>query len=563
MNEKKQDDNWDLLASELGIESNLPLKSAPEEELDQDSDLDSKNQDDYDEIPIVSEWEIRLEEERAAKEAKMEAKRVARRNKAKLKEQAEQNEPAPEPAPSDSFGAGLIDEVISEPLVMPQELTAAPVEDSAQTATAHSVEKPVEEVKKEGRRSFFGRFPKMNLFGSASPKDALESVVEDIKTPSLSGKSFTSKTMEKLPIPTTSRRVKESEPAAVSEPKTKADSDSATPSSAADPWTQIVSQVDSLSGNSEPTTRLKRRPDNEAGETPTSEAKEPRLSRTEKQPSVKEGSRRGRPTSTPPSIFDIEEPLDAESLALKNLIEEPQSERIDEAQRIQSIFGKGILDDDEDFDFEPKKTMPRERTVQEEPQTPRAAAKPTRESRAKRTEKESSSFEPSSQEEVRPDSRREGRGRGRSVAAAEPKEFRGSNSEVDSDFEPAAPQGRGRASRPGRGSRYGQEASIQDRYDAEDSFSDSAWDADEGGSKPVERSSRGTRRRTQRAEPVQETERSRRYDDDDQPVVKSRETAAPSSTRSLPSWDDAIGMIVESNVQRHGRQQSPQRRTKR
>ncbi|MDR2755106.1 MAG: hypothetical protein LBC20_05315 [Planctomycetaceae bacterium] len=56
-----------------------------------------------------------------------------------------------------------------------------------------------QETKQETKKRFFERFPKINLFGT-SPKEPLESVIEGAKSPSLIGKSFTSNKLEKVPV---------------------------------------------------------------------------------------------------------------------------------------------------------------------------------------------------------------------------------------------------------------------------------------------------------------------------------------------------------------------------
>ncbi|MDR1270753.1 MAG: hypothetical protein LBK82_14650, partial [Planctomycetaceae bacterium] len=92
-----------------------------------------------------------------------------------------ENQPEIEPdSLPNSFGKGLLD-----------------VEET--TNVAEEVQEiPPPAQKRDMKKSFFGRFPKINLFGN-STKESLEAVVESVKSPSLSGKSFTSSKLEKVP----------------------------------------------------------------------------------------------------------------------------------------------------------------------------------------------------------------------------------------------------------------------------------------------------------------------------------------------------------------------------
>jgi len=49
------------------------------------------------------------------------------------------------------------------------------------------------------KKSIFSRFPKINFFG-APPEASLDSVIEDVKSPSLGGKTFTDNKLEKMPL---------------------------------------------------------------------------------------------------------------------------------------------------------------------------------------------------------------------------------------------------------------------------------------------------------------------------------------------------------------------------
>jgi hypothetical protein len=73
----------------------------------------------------------------------------------------------------DSFGKGLLEDVAEEV--------------------------PPPTKKHDPKKRFFERFPKINLFGTTA-KESLEAVVEGVKSPSLSGKTFTSNKLEKIPV---------------------------------------------------------------------------------------------------------------------------------------------------------------------------------------------------------------------------------------------------------------------------------------------------------------------------------------------------------------------------
>ena len=56
-----------------------------------------------------------------------------------------------------------------------------------------------ESPKPKDKKSMFSRFPKINFFG-APPEASLDSVIEGVKSPSLSGKAFIDNKLEKMPL---------------------------------------------------------------------------------------------------------------------------------------------------------------------------------------------------------------------------------------------------------------------------------------------------------------------------------------------------------------------------
>jgi hypothetical protein len=112
-------------------------------------------------------------------------------------------------------------------------------------------EVPAETAKPaEPKKRFLDRFPKIDLFGPPKGRKgkSLEAVAESVRSPSLSGKSFTSNTIEKVPVSPeriSKRNKEEAEKKAGNSEETK-------PLTAPlsidvnDPWTDVASQVEKL-----------------------------------------------------------------------------------------------------------------------------------------------------------------------------------------------------------------------------------------------------------------------------------------------------------------------------
>ncbi|GHT17710.1 hypothetical protein FACS1894189_4130 [Planctomycetales bacterium] len=341
---------------------------------------------------------------------------------------------------STGFGVGLIKET-------PAPKTAPAKEDRPQRQ--ESQQEP------QKKKSFFGRFPKINLFGT-SAKEPLDAVVENVKSPSLSGKSFTSNKLEKAP---TSRKPRQEDP----EPPKPA----AKATAGSDPWSVLASQVDTLA--EEKTQEKPQRGQQRGQQREQQREYEPRPSRRNNWKD-RNDSRQPRKSA---SIFDEPIPESEESLALKKLIgEQPKVvvEEIVEERRISYI--------DDEVSLPPKRGRGRGRD--EKPQRGRGISYETPEPVA--------------------ETPREPR-----EASREPREpHRGRRDHRFAEAEPAYTEDRTeRSARPGRGSRF------------------------ENKPKPVQRVGEDM------------------YEED------TMQDAEELLHRNIPSWDDAVGFLIENNIARH------------
>ncbi len=231
-------------------------------------------------------------------------------------------------------------------------------------------------------------------------------------------------------------------------------------------------------------------------------------------------------------MFETERPSESnESLALKKLIDDDLSSVDEAAKRLDSIFSEG----DEGFGSRRRS----ETSNGESRDGERGYRRGRRDQRREEPEKKTESRAAGPKRDGRPDDRRD-----------------------LSDETPREGRGRGY-----RGSRYVEREesriSVQEEVVEDHGYGESTWDIEEE-SKPVERSPRGGRRRGRRDS--QELERSRAGDeshdsngrDDDSAGVDFMEL-----NKSIPSWDDAIGAIVDANVARHGQRSSEPRRGRR
>ena len=410
----------------------------------------------------------------------------------------------------------LLHAAVSKPTVLETSKVSPPLE---------TLPLPKEEPRRgdEGKRTFFDRFPKINLFGPPS-KDPLDAFAGGaISKP---GETFTSKKLEKV------------EPPPGRAPRRETEGDSSPPSAPApvskgrDPWTLIASQVGSLTVPDE--------------EVPVEEAAA--VSESQGADCLMEpkfvASRRNR--RMPPSMFgDAPAEESEESTAVRNILdaEEPKPFAA-AAERLSSI-----LDD----------------------RPPRNGRKPEEQRQHVRGRRGG---------EFREDAKERGRTARETVADDEFSRKREEWAPGERGDDDPKPERRSRGSRCGKAEpvekeKRGQsvlrsatrERSVQTTGD-DDFDVESIWDVEEE-SKPVERSGRQRSHRPDRSQDGSQTQRSRRGHDRnvDRENVRDAGVTSPCEAeqlhRNIPSWDDAISSIIEANTVRHTKRGTEQRRGKR
>ncbi|MDR0703698.1 MAG: hypothetical protein LBF88_01790 [Planctomycetaceae bacterium] len=254
----------------------------------------------------------------------------------------------PEP---DAFGKGLLENVAEEV--------------------------PPPAKKTDGKKRFFERFPKINLFGTVA-KESLEAVVESVKSPSLSGKTFTSNKLEKISTVSdyaSRNETEQKERTPVQNEKTSDRFDTEKVFSDVegspekiicteehtqaivdilDPWSKVASQIGALTVspsllNQEESEDLYLSDWLEVAEIADDET-EKTIEQTEKntEQSVRASrdfNKRGKyhdkrqSRKSLPSMFDEPMPESEESAALKNLMESEQYDN-DAEKRLRSIFSE-------------------------------------------------------------------------------------------------------------------------------------------------------------------------------------------------------------------------------
>lgn len=515
---KKQKDNWSMLASELGLEG-----SAEDNQADD-----------------VSENEVIQDAIRAKSESSIQT--VDKTKSSLLNEQD---------AAVSSFGAGILAPLPDDPhseADTPKPV-AAIVDSSNETVS----------MAKEPKKTLFGRFARMNPFGTGPAKETPKN--ENLRA------GFTSKTVETVPVslqraakketemsvadmsakegPTTSVEatkntttfstppLQEGRKRYKSDSKDKRDKDTrkedlqrpavASITESLDPWSQIAAQVGNLSGN-EP----RRKPNRQTGKKSTEKnaardaEKTPRESsrnRSERDDSEPNRGERRRGKKQLPSMFDnTDGSTPDEVVAVNNLFGSDES--VDEAaDRLDSLFNEG---------------RPRDR------RDDRSSRRGNRQGdKEKRSEDVSER-----QTEALP--------------------------EDASSFGSSSPRVRGR-----RGSRYIDSDSVSERpvdserksyglpkNTSEDLSEDlPGWDIEEE-SKPVERRPRGSKRNDRRSDRKQssaddprQNSKERRDADGDRNTM-NRDSDVSAAAKSIPSWDDAISVIIEANRAKHAKRSS-------
>ncbi len=522
MKNQQPADNWASLLSDLGIEE--PVSPFEQHESPRENP------------PVHSESPISTEKETENEKVKTEI----------TEGQADQTAVAPAPmlaasaanqtmdAP-EGFGAGLFEGI--QTTATSDTVSEAVSDEQSGIAKSDSV--------KSEKRSFLARFPKINFF-SSSTKETLDAVVENVKSPSLGGKSFTSNTLEKMPQ--TADRSSRKTPLP---PRSEAVSNETVPSEpiSADPWSQIASQVGALSSGS-PASKS-RSAKQTAARQPETESSTLPVSSSHSSPD----SQRGRGRKRPPSMFDEIIPESEESRTLKNLIDSPESQTFEEEQRLQTIFGSPREPAEDNLCDNTRNRS------SENVRTEKTNEKP----RGRRTNQAVS-------RDLEQDDHRRPHRNGAAPNADKKAAWSGDEgfgSTLDATTPDAAkpeePRVRGR-----RGSRYVDNRTVHQNVDRhadhdfdrgsktratakefgsdQDVFEDvSAWDI-EPDSQPVER---GRRARGSRSDSSQRTRKQ-----------SETRTAAPeeASANRYSSWDDAIGSIVTANIAKRGQQQRSTRR---
>jgi len=336
------------------------------------------------------------------------------------------------------------------------------------------------------KKSIFSRFPKINFFG-APPETSLDSVIEDVKSPSLGGRAFTDNKLEKMPL---------SQEWADRQEKGVADS-SVTDSPVADgsdAFSAVASQIDALASR--------------------------------EAPSIRSGERSARRQVT--SMFDDPVPESEEFRALKDIMGEPpppsQEERVRGETR-RDVFVEEEAD-----------TWQRGRGRGRPKPQPREERRDEREVRGRNTR-----YRPPVEVDDLPET------------PFEP---------IDDDM----PKTRGRGR---RGSRYAGESRhsgesryagdhYRDREPVQDDLPQEEWSevdaALQGRNEPVQRGGRrqrnDKRRGSERAERQEQPGRQERPAFDREPSDRE-ESSIVAVHGNVPSWDEAIGDIIASNIARH------------
>ncbi|MDR1142444.1 MAG: hypothetical protein LBL62_12185 [Planctomycetaceae bacterium] len=474
-----------------------------------------------------------------------------------------------------SFGKGLLDE-------------------EETTNVAENVAEEVQEVppptqKRDMKKSFFGRFPKINLFGN-STKESLEAVVESVKSPSLSGKSFTSSKLEKVPAFSDRTTQHGKEP-------TRLDTENVFPNietssekticteehtqaivNILDPWSKIASQVGVLS-NSQPQSWDSSDSADSAEQFSNGSAIVEADKNTEQLGNSNgngDSNRRSRyrhdkrrSNRELPSMFDEPTPESEESAVLKNLME-PKQDGNDVEKRLRSMFNEEEKTELTTFDeVTPKRQNPNHYSNDSNNYTKNANnANNSRNSRNSNNRRETFSRRLEIDEEEQTVTVNKGR-------------FDQSfdqNEKEESPREVVRERGR-------RGTRFEQreektERSIpnsktdnnENRF-ATDSYSKNSensenaeiiWDIDEA-SKPVERS--GGRYRRGRSIEKKSPDRDSYSPPEetttpfDTTLTSNEESDLVQLHKNIPSWNEAIYFLIESNITRHLQSSPPRNNT--
>lgn len=453
----------------------------------------------------------------------------------------------------DSFGEGLPEEVTDEV--------------------------PPSTKKHDGKKRFFERFPKINLLGTIA-KESLEAVVEGVKSPSLSGKTFTSNKLEKIPV--VSDYAAQSEAAqekTVQDEKTADHFDTENVFSdieespeeiicteehtqaivnILDPWSKIASQVGVLA-----ISPLNQEDELESADWLEEIAVTVDSDKDDTDTEQPVHSNRGfnkhsrhhdkkRSQRSLPSMFDEPTPESEESAALKNLMESEHYDN-DAERRLRSIFSE---EEKTEWTLLGEATPKSQHSNDSEKQRgkyygnidhyPEYSENQT-ETFSRRSDREDESFKvkesfTANDEEERFDRVEERprelvRERGRRGARFEPREMKQEQFVAKNNADE---------------NRFG---SVSHSADVE-----TAWDIEED-SKPVERSPHKHRRGRNSENNIPNREH-RTSSDEPSDIFETKLTANEEMEmtqlhKNIPSWDEAIDQLVEYNI---ARRQSPSSR---
>ncbi|MDR0336540.1 MAG: hypothetical protein LBI18_05560 [Planctomycetaceae bacterium] len=476
----------------------------------------------------------------------------------------------------DSFGKGLLEETLP-------------------TETANTTEEtpPPASKNRDIKKKFFERFPRINLFGS-STKATLEAVVEGVKSPSLSGKSFTSSKLEKVPVSDYASKIDKksshsdfetasvnrsvsdeiraeenlpnTNPLPNTQPEVFSHSDNVPEQTICseqsaraivdilDPWSQVASQVGALTNphaQSLPSSDVDSHVDLEltakVGDSATVETGNTRESTENTVNSHGHFDKnakyyvRKRPSRSLPSMFDEPTPESEESATLKNLMES-ELYATEAEKRLRSIFS------------EDEKEVTTSEEVNHPGQNANYSDKQHKE-HYRYSEKRTTTVSRYSEIEEREEPQQ-------SQTAPSDTE-RSDRHEGSRQHSREFVRERGR-----RGTRFEQhgektEYNIPSKIPKSDVESyleagEGAWDIEE--SQPVERS----RGRHRRGRSIEKHVNRKDYLSSKLPtnifetsLTSNEEKELVQLHKNIPSWDEAIDCLIENNIARHLQSSSP------
>ncbi|GHT25730.1 hypothetical protein FACS18942_01500 [Planctomycetales bacterium] len=509
---ENQKDNWDVLALDLGLESEPVSEQEAEKSV-------SKNVPEIAAVPVVPPVAENTVIEKTAVTAEISAVAAEIVEEA-VEEKTDEN---------DFFGAGILVEPVKlhhkpqrrpNPVDIPKiDVPAKNEQKTANSAVVPMVQQentPQEAAQdtpqREQKKSFLGRFAKMNIFGTP----AKEQPAAPGKTQRHSGKavtSFASKTVETVAV-SLNRVAKPESPVqnvrditadSTAEKKEPENAANSTPSNSKvsggttqkgtenNPWEQLVSQIDSRSEGLE----------HRRGQAGSDRQKYPRR---------------------PPSMFTDEPVESKESRALKNIIEVEEA-REDAVERLNSIFNYPDSGRKEDFDEQSNRHSSPPRHKQREQRGQRGENRQEN----RRSDREERDY-PQSNYLKRTGGKRSSNFNQRTDVDEQELRENGSGfhsweeqEEVHREVKPAERLPRARTSRSSR-TEYKQD--FQERNSQE-------------------------RRREKRVISGHFNDEAEEFISDDEERIIPVDPALVQASKSALGWDDAISGIIDGNIRRH------------